>query len=274
MSSQNPPSYDSPQESSNTSQSQPQAPPPSYTSTLPSITPVDPSYRSHSTFSLILHALLSAIILNSPLPSSLVFYRVIATWVATIGTFSLLTGRYITLQRACALRLVLTKAEFEATLAHRTVLSQGGMSTIFRLLVATSLLSNLPLVYIGLTKGNGAEWVRRVEGPVGWWFAVVNVVICAVCWSMVMTQDRMKVDFEQEVEVEEIPLKRIQVKEQEEWKRVAGTSRRRDIWVKSFGKQDAGQVFECTTRLASNHPLCNTSTDTKPSGPVLRITLP
>ncbi len=56
----------------------------------------------------------------------------------------------------------------------------------------------------------------------------------------------------------------------EEWKKVASTSRRHDVYVRPT---EASSEYEMTTRLAPNHPLYKSETDDQPSGPVLRITL-
>lgn len=142
------------------------------------------------------------------------------------------------------------------------------MGTIFKLISATCLLSNLPLLYIELMKGYVAGWVKKVEGPVSWWFAAVNVVVNGVCWAMVLTQEEMKVDFVQEVG-EEVPLKAISIGKGGEWEKVGSTSRRHDVWV----RKGEGEEWEMTTRLASNHPLYRAEKETVPSGPVLCIKL-
>ncbi len=54
----------------------------------------------------------------------------------------------------------------------KTILTSGGMSTIFRLLLATVLLSNLPEVYFRLMNGHVSELMKKVDaqwdGPFVW----------------------------------------------------------------------------------------------------------
>ncbi|CDW98369.1 hypothetical protein [Sporisorium scitamineum] len=164
---------------------------------------------------------------------------------------------------------------------NKTILTANGMSTILHLLSSTTLLSNLPLLYYKLMHGEVVKWWWKVEMPVSWVFAAVNLTVVVVCWVMVLTQEEMKVDFVQEVKDDEVALEKLTKRKEksakgEEWVKIASTSRRHDVWVKHvlLPNGDAVGVYEMTTRLATNHPLYNAALDTKPSGPILRISLP
>lgn len=235
----------------------------------PRIAPDDPSYRYHT---FLLLAVVTGMSTSISMPTIPVMLRVALTSVATLATFSLLSGRYLTLQRACALRLIHNYTSFSAASKSKTILTSAGMGTIFQLLLTTYVLSNLSLVYEVLMRGEVAEWVRKVGGAVGWWLGAINVTICVVCWIMVVTQEQMTFDFEDNVEEEDVPLKQLNLSQKTDktWVKVASTSRRHDIYIKTIQE---GKEFEMTTRLASNHPLYNPDKDGIPSGRILRITL-
>lgn len=162
---------------------------------------------------------------------------------------------------------------------NKTILTADGMGVIFKMLLSTAMLSNLPLGYDRLMQGNTAEWVQKVGTPVSWCFAVVNVTVVLVCWVMVITQEEMRFEFEDGFKVgdKEVALEKLKSGGKTEgWKKVASTSRRHDVYVKPVrlpNGDDVG-VYELATRLAINHPLYNADTDEKPSGPILRIALP
>ena len=91
----------------------------------------------------------------------------------------------------------------------------------------------------------------------------MNVTISVACLAMAATQDPIKFTFEQEPN-NTIPLEGF--KGQDEWIKVASTSRRHDVYI-----QPRGTHFDMTTRLAPNHPLYNPNTPA--SGPTLHIKL-
>ncbi|EST07872.1 hypothetical protein PSEUBRA_002993 [Kalmanozyma brasiliensis GHG001] len=241
---------------------------------MPTILPADPPLRLQSISLTALSAVGTQYLLSIPPSNQLDLFRTAATLLLPTLTFSFLQSRYITLQRAAALRLSLPATEFKTAMKAHTILTATGMSTIFAMLCSTALLSNLPLLYSRLMQGDVASWVRGVERPVSWFFATVNLTIVIVCWAMMFTQEPMTFTFERTVKDDEVPLEKL--KKGKGWKKVCSTSRRHDVWVQSVhlpGGQDVG-VFDMTTRLASNHPLYSAEKDTQPSGPTLRISLP
>ncbi|SPO22131.1 uncharacterized protein UTRI_02136_B [Ustilago trichophora] len=246
---------------------------------MPTIQPSDPSYQLHTWVLTILSAL-SVKFLLAPLPSdNLTLLRVICTLILPTITFTLLSNRHITLQRVAALRLSHTCFDFSRAMENKTILTADGMGVIFKMLLSTAMLSNLPIAYERLMQGNTAEWIQKVGRPASWFFAAVNMTIVLVCWAMVITQEEMRFEFEEGFRIgdEEVALEKLKsAGKKEGWKKVASTSRRHDVYVKSVrlpNGDDIG-VYELSTRLATNHPLYNADNDEKPSGPILRIALP
>lgn len=152
------------------------------------------------------------------------------------------------------------------------------MPTIFAMLFSTALLSNLPLLYSRLLPAaQVAESTGKLGSGVGWFFAAVNLTVVAVCWTMMITQEEVKVQFEDAVKDDQVALNKLEGKKVGEgWRKVASTSRRHDIWVKKvlLPNGDHVGVWEMTTRLADNHPLYNPDVAQKNSSPTLRISLP
>ncbi|SPO23457.1 uncharacterized protein UTRI_02136 [Ustilago trichophora] len=246
---------------------------------MPTIQPSEASYQLH-TWTLTLLSALSVKLLLAPPPSdNLTLLRVICTLILPTITFSLLSNRHITLQRVAALQLSHNRSNFSRAMENKTILTADGMDVIFKMLLSTAMLSNLPLAYERLMQGNTAKWVQKVETPMSWFFAVVNVTVVLVCWAMVITQEEMRFEFDDgfKVESKEVVLEKLRsLGKKEGWKKVASTSRRHDVFVKSVrlpNGDDVG-VYELSTRLANNHPLYNADTEEKPSGPILRIALP
>ncbi|TKY87336.1 hypothetical protein EX895_004013 [Sporisorium graminicola] len=246
---------------------------------MPKILPEDASYRNQSWALVALCAIVAQYLLDNAKYTFPDVLRIACTNVLPVVTFSLLHGRHITLQRVAALRISHTKPAFDAAMKNKTILTHDGMSTIFRLLSSTALLSNLPLLYYHLMQGRVAKWWYAVEKPVAWVFAAVNLTIVGVCWAMVLTQEQMRADFVAEVRDDEVALDKLgkgSKKDRNEWAKLASTSRRHDVWIKPvlLPNGDAVGVYEMATRLATNHPLYNAELDTKPSGPILRISMP
>lgn len=246
---------------------------------MPTIHPADPSFWIQSWFQTALSAISVQILLSEPIQSRLQLVRVASTLVLTTATFSLLHGRNITLQRAVALRLSHNQAEYKTAMANKTILTANGMSTIFRLLLSTVVLSNLPLLYRRLMKGDVAQWADKIDAPVSWFFAAVNLTIIVVCWAMILTEDEMSFEFDAKLDEGQVPLKKLEIQQvkadKDGWKKLASTSRRHDVWVKPvlLPNGDNVGVFDVMTRFASNHPLYNPDLDSKPSGPILRVSL-
>ncbi|SJX62031.1 related to cytochrome c oxidase subunit I [Sporisorium reilianum f. sp. reilianum] len=248
---------------------------------MPKILPDDPSYRVQSWTLTALSAISVQYFLDGTkfaLPDIL---RITGTLVLPTATFSLLHGRHISLQRVAALCLSHTEPYYRLAMKNKTILTHGGMLTIFQLLASTALLSNLPLLYYRLMHGEVAAWWGMVEKPVAWFFGAVNLTVVVVCWVMVLTQEEMRVEFDSQVSEDDVPLNKLgkakkKGAKKEEWTKVASTSRRHDVWIKPIllPNGDAVGVFDMATRLAPNHPLYKPDADTKPSGPILRISLP
>lgn len=240
-------------------------------SSKPLITPSDPSWRYHCWGLTALLTILSQFLWSSPPRSFIEHLRNATVLIGTACTFALLHGRNITLQQACALRLSHPKDSFKKAMKNKTILTSTGMKTIFQLLSTTSIMSVLPEIYYRLMGGQVSGIVGKVDAPVGWFFGVVNVTIVVVCWVMILTQDEMTFDFDGKVKPDEIPLQALELSEKgDEWKRVAGTSRRHDVYVRPT---TPGSTHEMMTRLATNHPLYNPEKDAEPSGAILHITL-
>lgn len=242
---------------------------------MPSIHPADASYRPHTWALTALAAVSCQFLLAEPLRSRAELVRVACTLLLTVATFSLLHGRHITLQRVAALRLSHPFPQFRSSMKDKTILTASGMSVIFKMLLSTAVLSNLPLAYHRLVHGDVPAWVGKIDAPTGWLFAAVNMTVVVVCWAMVLTQEDMTFEFDTKVEDDEVPLSKLKLKGEKGWSRIASTSRRHDVWVKPvlLPNGDAVGVYEMATRLASNHPLYNPDTETEPSGPILRIAL-
>ncbi len=231
-----------------------------------SITPSDPSYLSQTLLLLAVQTgVLSAILARPHDDTRLILIRTLVVSVLSGGTFGLLQQRYMTLQRACALRLSRMHEAYTVATSRAVVLTASGMTTISTLLLVTSLLSHLPLVHVRLAPQSS---LMQVTAPLGWWAAAMNVTICIACIAMATTQDPITFTFEPEVAKDSIPLAGFSV--DGEWAKIASTSRRHDVYIR---QPNASKTFEMTTRLASNHPLYNPERDTTSSGPTLHITL-
>lgn len=230
------------------------------------IAPSDPSYLSQAVLLLgVQTGVLSVIIARPHDDTRLALIRTLAVSVLSAGTFVLLQQRYVTLQRACALRISRTHDAYTAATSRAVVLTASGMTTISTLLLVTSLLSHLPLVHVRLAPHSS---LVQVTAPIGWWAAAMNVTICIACVVMATTQDPITFTFEQDTSKDEIPLASFSASG--EWIKIASTSRRHDVYVR---QPNARKTLEVTTRLASNHPLYNPERDTSSSGPTLHITL-
>lgn len=249
--------------------------------TMPTILPLEASYRTELYSLALVSAIAVRLLLMSAPLTRYSLIRIVSTLVLPTLTFSVLQHRQITLTRALALRISHSATTYRNVIAHKTILAPNGMSTILTMLLSTSLLSNLPLVHQRLTKtAPMAAWSINAAAAVEWFFAAVNLTVVAMCCVMIITQEEVKVEFDDAVQDVEVALHRLSTVKsaeiQDEWVKMASTSRRHDVWVKPvrLPNGDSVGVFDMTTRLASNHPLYNPDTPHKPSGPTLRISLP
>lgn len=246
------------------------------------VKPGDPSYLTHLVVLTALSTGLTGIVLSGSVGSTAVVLRIALMLIPTIVTFGLLNKRNITLQRACALRLAHAEPQYDELMKHKIVLTAKGMSTIFQLLVTTSILANLPLLYIRLLGGNVMPWVYKADDIMAWWFAAINVTICVACSIMMLIQAELRFDFQHPINSSEAPLNKLDLssnkvdQDASDWYKVATTSRRHEIWIKpvtASSKPKGVTRFDMTTRLASDHPLYNQDKHAEPAGPILHITL-
>lgn len=226
----------------------------------------------------------------STLPSTLLYLRphyipreflpqIAVTIVWPTLTFFVLAHRYITLERACALRLTLTPSQFKSFMRFRPVIQPGEVSAYLWLTIICSLLVN-EHYFNTLDEGaaqQGTDAVGAVVRKVAW--LVIFAFPLYIWYKVVAETTSVEVDGEEMVLNKDVPLrvllgrKEVQEKVGKGWVRVARCSSKQEVWLQSAGVAVQQQAFDLKTTFTPAHHLYKPQLDGLPSGNVLRITL-
>lgn len=205
-------------------------------------------------------------------------------FVFSLLTAVILTERYVTLQRAIALRLTLSKAQFEKEMKFRPEVCSGAMQLYFST-SALCLCFIHTFDFIAPVRSN-----LRSEDFYDDTRIFKRGGLCALLllqlyvWQYMVRDETPQIDCaidrtEKTIQEDDIPLKviinHLQLEEGSEWKKIAHASVHQHVWIQRVASEEGSEdlVFNMKTTLSPASKFYKPEDDGKPSGPVLRITM-
>lgn len=240
---------------------------------MATITPADRSYRPHARLAAVL-AVLSHFLLHPHTWLSMARFAI--SIVLPSATLLILSQRYMTLERACALRLTLPESHFQRALRYRAILASTDVASYTLGAAAASFVVN----FAELTAHARQPWTSPLLEAVISAASIVGLAVLlfsstALC-GLVCAEHGLKIVFRkgQEVDEEDVPLNVLSVPGGE-WCELALTDRGQLVCVRAveLEREEEGKTFELKTTLFRRHPRYTPDQDGEPTGQVLQITM-
>lgn len=219
-------------------------------------------------------------------------WRMGLTVVFPALAFYLVSFRYISDERACAIALSLTQAQSRTQLRMRAVLRPNAILRFRNVVLSFVCYSNILLPVLRMGKSAKLGWVDTglnwgcLAVEVGMHMVLVgtSIFMCLSCASFA-SQDRA--DFEVDGEViavpeDEVPLKYLKIgskKAQDgycDWQKVSRTVTNEFVWIRrvtTVKGEEGMEIFELMMTLAEGHSQYKPESDGQPRDRILRITL-